>query len=494
MRSVRQLAFVALAVLAGVIGVSGATAEGDREAVVEVRVWQGVQDGSAIYFSARAAGGSWATLGTAPVEMSGLSARRTYRYGDISIGVPLADRFATVEVRVWQSTIDPGTLYISARAAWGSWEAVGTNRLDMSGLSSRGTYRYGDISLEVPFPPCSNGVAVPMPGTQAGLVGDCEALLAGMDTLAGAGSLDWGVEKPITSWDGITVDEDRVTRIDLPGRGLNGSIPEELGSLLHLQALNLADNELAGEIPEELEDLPHLRAINFAGNSELTGRVYREALNRNVYIPLDSQASAAMTRKAIAGVTIDFEGEFSAAVHDAFLREFTSVVRYFAERHGLVTEQPIRILVVEEDIGFYGDHTIVLSEGFLGAVAHEYVHALQDELSGGAEPRWVPRWMVEGGAVHFEYLYHHAVGWWPVYEALSTLQNSRGIRESLEDIETDIVDTDGGKYALGHLAARRNCLSGRFTFHWLRNLHVRAAMRRRRASWHNATYAIDYNP
>lgn len=451
MRSARRLAFVALAVLPGVMGVSGATAEGDREAVVEVRVWQGVEDGSAIYFSARAAGGSWATLGTAPVDMSGLSSRGTYRYGDISVGVPLADRSAAIEVRVWQGTIDPGKLYISARAAGGSWAALGTNRLDMSGLSSRGTYRYGDISLEVPLPPCSTGVAVPMPGAQAGLVGDCEALLAGMSTLAGTGSLDWTVERPITSWDGITVDEDRVTRIDLPGRGLNGSIPEELGSLLHLQALNLADNELAGQIPEELEDLPHLGAINFAGNDELTGWVYRGPLNRNVYSPLDPEATAAMTRKAIADVTIEFEGEFSSAVHDAFLREFASVVQYFAERHGLVTEQPIRIVVVEEDLWFYSDHTIVLNEGSPGAVAHEYVHALQDELSGGALG---PRWMVEGGAVHFEYLYDHAVGWRAIQDALSTLESARGIRESLEDIETDIVATDFEKYALGHLATR----------------------------------------
>ncbi len=194
-----------------------------------------------------------------------------------------------------------------------------------------------------------------------------------------------------------------------------------------------------------------MQAINFAGNAELTGRLYRQQLNRNVYIPLNPQATAAMTRKALADVTIEFEGEFSATVRDAFLREFTSVVQYFAERHNLVTTQPIKILVVEHYDLHYGSRTIVLNEGFLGEVAHEYVHALQDELSGGALG---PRWIVEGGAVHFEYLYDHAVGWWPIRESVATLENARGIRESLEDIESNIVGTDVEKYALGHLATR----------------------------------------
>ena len=440
--------------LASIVGPVPVSAEGESAGstvTIGVRVRQDVQNVNGIHINARATGGSWATLGTIPVDMSGLNRRGTYRYGDASVEVPLTDRSATVEVRVWQSTINPRTLYISARVARGSWATLGTVPLDMSGLNERGTYRYGDISLEVPLPSCSSGIAVPRPSARAGLVSDCEALLAGMNTLAGKGRLDWDVEKPITSWDGITVDEDRVTRIDLPARGLNGSIPEELGSLLHLQALNLADNELAGEIPETLEDLPRLQAINFVGNEELTGRVYRHELNRNVYIPLDPQATAAMTRKAIADVTIEFEGEFSATVHDAFLREFTSVVQYFAERHNLVTTQPIKILVVEHyDLG-YGGHTIRLNEGFLGALAHEYVHALQDELSGGARG---PRWMGEGGAVHFEYLYDHAVGWWPLQESIATLENARGTRQSLEAIEWNIVSTDVEEYALGHLATR----------------------------------------
>ena len=63
------------------------------------------------------------------------------------------DSIANVEVRVWQSTHDAESLYISARQEGGSWAALGTIPLDMSGLNSRETFRYGDITLPVSVPP-----------------------------------------------------------------------------------------------------------------------------------------------------------------------------------------------------------------------------------------------------------------------------------------------------------------------------------------------------
>lgn len=59
---------------------------------------------------------------------------------------------ANVEVRVWQSTSDAESLYISARPEGGSWNTPGTIPLDMSGRNSRGTFRYGDIAVAVPVP------------------------------------------------------------------------------------------------------------------------------------------------------------------------------------------------------------------------------------------------------------------------------------------------------------------------------------------------------
>lgn len=63
--------------------------------------------------------------------------------------VTAQDSTANVEVRVWQSTQDAESLYISARPEGGSWGD--TTRLDMGGLNSRGTYRYGDTMVSVPL-------------------------------------------------------------------------------------------------------------------------------------------------------------------------------------------------------------------------------------------------------------------------------------------------------------------------------------------------------
>ncbi len=122
-----------------------------------MRVWQDVNDARDIYISARPADGSWRTLGTIPLPLDdGLSSSGRFRYGDIALDVPLANRSssATIEVRVWQDVRDALRIYISARPADGSWATLGTIPLPLDdGLSSSGRFRYGDIALDVPLPP-----------------------------------------------------------------------------------------------------------------------------------------------------------------------------------------------------------------------------------------------------------------------------------------------------------------------------------------------------
>ena len=143
MKRILALAAVVVALVAtGVDAQSGATAN------VEVRVWQRVSDAQALYISARPEGGSWRTLGTIPLGRGEASAYRTtsngrWRYSDIAI--------AGVGVRVWQRVSATRSLYISARPRGGSWATLGTIPLDMSGRSSTGTFRYGDIAVRVPL-------------------------------------------------------------------------------------------------------------------------------------------------------------------------------------------------------------------------------------------------------------------------------------------------------------------------------------------------------
>ena len=106
--------------------------------------------------------------------------------------------------------------------------------------------------------------------TNTGLVSDCEALLAAEDVLAVSASLDWSEATPITQWDGVSLGgtPGRVTRLNLDGMGLSGTIPPVLGRLSMLTHLNLRSNDgLKGEVPSELGYLSNLRVLNLHSNS-----------------------------------------------------------------------------------------------------------------------------------------------------------------------------------------------------------------------------------
>lgn len=60
---------------------------------------------------------------------------------------------APVDVRVWQDVGNSARVYISARPAGGDWGVLGTIRLPLDdGFSASGVFRFGDISLDVPLP------------------------------------------------------------------------------------------------------------------------------------------------------------------------------------------------------------------------------------------------------------------------------------------------------------------------------------------------------
>lgn len=60
--------------------------------------------------------------------------------------------FSSVQVRVWQDARDDRNLFLSARYEGGSWRALGTVPVDVSRLSASGRWRYGDVTLTVPVP------------------------------------------------------------------------------------------------------------------------------------------------------------------------------------------------------------------------------------------------------------------------------------------------------------------------------------------------------
>ena len=109
------------------------------------------------------------------------------------------------------------------------------------------------------------------------LFDDCTVLLAVKDTLAGDVSLNWHAALPVGLWQGVTVGGSprRVTGLVLPGKGLNGRIPPEIGRLDGLVTLNLSLNRLTGPVPPELGRLVGLRKLSLDRN-DLTGTVPAE--------------------------------------------------------------------------------------------------------------------------------------------------------------------------------------------------------------------------
>ena len=125
---------------------------------------------------------------------------------------------------------------------------------------------------------CSNGVAVPNPASNAGLVADCAALLASKDTLEGvSGYLNWSSSVHISDWDGVTIANGRVSSL-LLDFDLDGTIPTELGNLANLETLDLDGSFLSGTIPAELGKLTNLTYVSFNDNT-LTGAIPPELGN-----------------------------------------------------------------------------------------------------------------------------------------------------------------------------------------------------------------------
>ncbi|MCY3504657.1 MAG: hypothetical protein OXH41_00650 [Chloroflexi bacterium] len=88
----------------------------------------------------------------------------------VSLGVVSAqsERSENIEVRVWESTSDAEKNYISARPEGGSWRTLGTISLPLDEETDNGRYRYGDITITVPLPPAEPDLGPVSP--RAGMV------------------------------------------------------------------------------------------------------------------------------------------------------------------------------------------------------------------------------------------------------------------------------------------------------------------------------------
>ena len=102
-------------------------------------MWEDVNDPERNYISARPEGGSWRTLGTIPLPLTdGVSSTGRFRYGDITLAVPLGDgaaRSAPTPTPSQTSTPTPSPTATAAPVASGPTRPVLGELLRLNGLS-----------------------------------------------------------------------------------------------------------------------------------------------------------------------------------------------------------------------------------------------------------------------------------------------------------------------------------------------------------------------
>ncbi|KAF2544993.1 hypothetical protein F2Q70_00022951 [Brassica cretica] len=98
----------------------------------------------------------------------------------------------------------------------------------------------------------------------------------------------WNNSSPLCNWKGVTcgLKHKRVTRLDLGGCQLRGTISPSIGNLSFLISLNLSDNSIGGTIPYEVGNLFRLNYLNMSFNI-LGGEIPVNLFNCSRLLDLD---------------------------------------------------------------------------------------------------------------------------------------------------------------------------------------------------------------
>ena len=232
-----------------------------NEVTIQFRIWQLIAEPEVLWMSARAPGDRWDVFGTVrlPLRMVGAYEEE---HRSLVAEVTMAD----INLRIWQRKMEPLRLWIQACpstcqphawaiAGW-HWRPLGRYEVPLDdGLSSSGSYRFGDAAI-----------TVPRDNTE--LHRDREHLLALRDVLRADPPLNWNTATPTITWEGVTVagSPARVTGIDLTKRSLTGEIWGYLGDLTELRHLLLSGNALSGMAPSKLHLLTQLQQLELADN------------------------------------------------------------------------------------------------------------------------------------------------------------------------------------------------------------------------------------
>ncbi len=239
--------------------------------IIDLRIWQEIEAPHLLWLSARVAADPESDLDMAPLP----NYEDTSAYVEASRHTFTEIAIADVGLRIWQRTVEPQRIFVSACAepCLTSFDDYGAHRTEVipfrplgkagllldDGQAEAGRLRYGDLRVAVPR-------------NNPGLLRDREHLLALRDVFDAQPPLNWSVATPTVDWEGVTVSGSppRVTGLDLSNRNLRGEVWGYLGDLVELRELRLDGNALTGVVPTKLQLLKQLKLIRLGGN-ELGG-------------------------------------------------------------------------------------------------------------------------------------------------------------------------------------------------------------------------------
>ena len=131
-------------------------------------------------------------------------------------------------------------------------------------------FRYAETDLCVPVEESFRVWldAIPLhegTGVECAPLSDRDFLVALYDGTGGENwtqTENWLTDRPLWEWSGVDADGDgRVIGLSLRNNNLTGTIPPELGALVHLTSVDLSSNQLTGAIPAELGALSNLASV-----------------------------------------------------------------------------------------------------------------------------------------------------------------------------------------------------------------------------------------
>ena len=241
---------------------SAETEPGVSTVTVEMRLWQDVNDAENVWMSARPEGGSWRALGTIPFPLDADDGTVTYRYRDLAIA---GAEFRVWQEQDEPERFYLQACG-SACPEEAPCEARGMTPLPLDdGHSPSGRYRYGDLTVAVPLAgpdllsDWENLLAVrdTLAGTGT-LDWDVGTPMSRWEGVAIAGSparvsglrlADASLSGELS---GLLGELTGLTELRLEGNMLTGWVPSKLTQLADLTELYLGGNQFEGCVPTSM--------------------------------------------------------------------------------------------------------------------------------------------------------------------------------------------------------------------------------------------------